>query len=489
MGLCRRGILCICGELSGVSVRMNNLPVHVSRRSFLSFGAQSAIGLALASLVRPYEAFALPPGEQKRWRDEAAALVKSIRVPTFPKREVRVVLDPEAKDFDARRTIQGEIDSLNRLGGGRVIVASGTWYIKGPLRLTSNIDLHLEEGATLLFSDDPDDYLPAVLTRWEGTEMFGYSPFVYAYHAHNVAITGSGTINGNRASKGSGWRRKGSDQQRQLRTAGRNGDPVYEREFGEWGFLHPSLIQFFGCSSVLVEGISTVDALFWGVHIVYSNDVTVRGIHVRSTHTNNDGVDIDSSYRVVVEKCTFTTGDDCIAIKSGRDADGRLVGKPSESIVIQNCVMEEGGSAGVALGSEMSGGIRNIFITKCVMRDVETVLDLKSNLDRGGVIENVRVWDITVGTSETVFEVTTVYHGYSGGSFVPLIRDIRLDAVAVKRSKRGIVIKGAAESPVENVIISSMVIDNVDVPQQVAHAKGLVVSGSSMNHQAVSVVG
>jgi polygalacturonase len=433
--------------------------------------------VAIASLFPRCEVFAGSHEGRKEWRADATALVQSIRVPTFPRREVRVALDPLSPGMDPRAAIQREIDLLNRVGGGRVIVPSGTWYIKGPLRLTSNINLHVEEGATLLFSDDPDDYLPAVLTRWEGTEMFGYSPFIYAYHAHNVAITGSGTIDGNRRSERSGWRRKGSLQQRDLRIAGREGEPVQERVFGEGGFLHPSLIQFFGCSSVLVEGISTVDALFWGVHVVYSTDVTVRGIRVRSTHTNNDGVDIDSSCRVVIERCTFNTGDDCIALKSGRDADGRSIGKPSESIVIRDCVMDKGGSAGIALGSEMSGGLRSIYISRCVMRDVETVLDLKSNLDRGGVIENVRVWDITVGTSETVFEVTTVYHGYAGGRFAPLIRDIRLDGITVKRSKRGIVIKGAAESPVEDIVIDSMVIEHVDEPQQVAHVKGLILRG------------
>jgi polygalacturonase len=318
--------------------------------------------------------------------------------------------------------------------------------------------------------------------------MYGYSPFIYAYHAHNVAITGKGTISGNRSSKSSGWRWRGSFQQRELRTAGRDGEAVYERVFGEDGLLHPSLIQFFGCSSVLVESVSTVDAVFWGIHIVYSNDVTVRGIHVRSDRSNNDGVDIDSSYRVVIERCTFHTGDDCIAIKSGRDADGRFIGKPSESIVIQSCVMEEGGSAAIALGSEMSGGMRNIYISTCVMRDVETILDLKSNLDRGGVIENVRVWDLTVGTSETVFEVTTVYHGYMGGSFVPLIRDIRLDGVTVKRSKRGLVIKGSEQSPVQDVTIDGLVVDSVDLPQQISHAKGVVVRQSFMNNHVLSVL-
>ena len=466
---------------------MNISSAQFSRRSLLSYGAGSAIGIALASLFPFRSSFAHATGKNE-WRAEAATLVKSIRVPTVPRREVRISFDPHAEDFDARLTIQHEIDALNRLGGGRVTIPSGTWEIKGALRLTSNIDLHLEEGATLLFSDNPDHYLPAVLTRWEGTEMFGYSPFIYAYHAHNVAITGKGTISGNRSSKSSGWRWRGSTQQRELRTAGRDGDPMYERVFGEDGLLHPSLIQFFGCSSVLVEGVSTVDALFWGVHIVYSNDVTVRGIHVRSSHSNNDGVDIDSSYRVVIERCTFCTGDDCIAIKSGRDADGRLIGKPSESIVIQNCVMEEGGSAAIALGSEMSGGIRSVYIHGCVMRDVETILDLKSNLDRGGVIENVRVWDLTVGTSETVFEVTTVYHGYIGGSFVPLIRDIRLDGVVVKRSKRGLVIKGAVESPVQDVTIKGLVVDSVDLPQQISHTRGLVIRESFMNNDEFSVV-
>ena len=189
---------------------MNTPPFHVSRRSLLSFGAHSALGVAFASVFPWSEAFALADSGRNEWRANANALVKSIRVPTFPRRDVRVVLDLKSKDFDARRAIQQEIDVLNRLGGGRVIIPSGSWYLKGPLRITSNINLHLEEGATLLFSDDPDHYLPAVLTRWEGTEMFGYSPFIYAYHAHNVAITGKGTIHGNRGSESSGWRRRWS---------------------------------------------------------------------------------------------------------------------------------------------------------------------------------------------------------------------------------------------------------------------------------------
>ena len=249
--------------------------------------------------------------------------------------------------------------------------------------------------------------------------------------------------------------------------------------------LHPSLIQFFGCSSVLVEGISTVDALFWGVHLVYSNDVTVRGVTVDSPRSNNDGIDIDSSYRVLVESCTFRTGDDSIAIKSGRDRDGRSIGNPSEEIVIRDCVMHEVKSAAIALGSEMSGGIRKVFVDRCVMKNVETVLDIKSNLDRGGVVEHVRVSNLSVERSETVFEVTTVYHGYMGGTHIPVIRDIRLDDVRVRHSERGVVVKGAAQSPVEDVSIDYLRVETCGVPTQIENAKGLSFTRSIINGQAI----
>jgi polygalacturonase len=460
---------------------MKNALLPLSRRSLLALGVRSSFCFVVASLFPIRSALALREDEGR----DAAALVKSIRIPHFASRSVRVSAEVDPQGADGREVIQRQIDALNRLGGGRVIIPPGTWTIAGPLRLTSNIDLHLEEGAVLLFSDDPDDYLPSVLTRWEGTEVFGYSPFIYAYHAHNVAITGRGTISGNRSSPSSAWGWKDARQQRDLRGAGRDGDPLYDRVYGKRGMLHPSLIQFFGCSSVLVEGISTVDALFWGTHFVYCNDVTVRGLKVDSLGSNNDGVDIDSSYRVLVEKCVFRTGDDCIAIKSGRDRDGRSIGKPSEDIVIRDCIMNESKSAAIALGSEMSGGIRSVFVHRCVMRDVETVVDIKSNLDRGGIIENIRIQDLSVEGSETVLEITTEYHGYAGGNNVPLIRDVRLDDARVTRSERGVVIKGAAQSPVEDVEIDRLRISSCDKPMHVVNAKGISVTRSVVNGQAL----
>ena len=251
------------------------------------------------------------------------------------------------------------------------------------------------------------------------------------------------------------------------------------------GALAPSLIQFFGCSTVLVEGITTSDAPFWGIHLIYSHDVTIRNVSVRSTRVNNDGIDIDSSDHVVVERCVFETGDDCIAIKSGRDLDGRTLGNPSESVVIRDCTMKHGKSAALALGSEMSGGIRGVYLYNCAIGNVDTVLDVKSNLDRGGVVERIRAWDLSVEACETFFEVTTVYHGYSGGHFVPMLRDISIADTTVTKAKLGLQIKGAAESPVTDISLTDVVIRHCDVPTRIAHAQRVHLSRFFANGNAV----
>jgi polygalacturonase len=380
---------------------------------------------------------------------------------------------------DARVAIQTAIDNLTKIGGGRVQIPAGEWYIAGPLRLTSNINLHLEDGAILRFSDDPDDYLPAVLTRWEGTELFGYSPLIYAYHAHNIAITGKGTIHGNRSSKGSDWEWNQGSQQKRLRAMGRDGEPVQDRLFGKRGMLQPSLIQFFGCSTAMIDGVTTKDAPLWGIHLVYSSDITVRNVHVDSFASNNDGIDVDSSYRVLIEKCSFKTGDDCIAIKSGRDLDGRYIATPSEKIVIRECTMETSKSAGIAIGSEMSGGIRDVFIHGCTMGTVDTVIDVKSNLDRGGMVERIRAWDINVEQCGTVLEVTTAYHSYAGGEFPPLIKDIELARVSIKQARRGVVIRGNPRAPIQDVQVSHLIIKECAIPAEISHAERVSARGCS----------
>lgn len=465
---------------------MNDTPFLPSRRAFLSAGARGSFALALASLIPSSLASALSTEKTERWLAEALAIVTRIRKPTFPLRERTLTVNSLSSPADARSVIQTAIDDFARDGGGTIRLGPGEWSIRGPLRLKSNIRLHLEEAAKLTFSDDPDDYLPPVLTRWEGTETFGYSPFIYSYQAHNVAITGAGSISV-QSSTPSRWRSFEALNQWELRRSGRSRTPVHERVHDSDGALAPSLIQFFGCSVVLVEGITTTDAPFWGIHLVYSHDVTIKGVTVRSTRVNNDGIDVDSSDNVVIERCVFETGDDCIAVKSGRDLDGRAIGNPSESIVIRDCTMREGGSAALALGSEMSGGIRNVYLYDCAIKRVDTVIDVKSNLDRGGVVERIRAWNLTIDESATFFEVTTVYHGYSGDLFVPTIRDISIADVSIAHAKLGVQIKGAAESPVTDINLDDVVIRRCDTPTQIVNARRVNLSRVQMNGQDVVV--
>jgi polygalacturonase len=207
-----------------------------------------------------------------------------------------------------------------------VIVPEGTYWIEGPVNLKSNVRLHVSEGATIKFSPEPKHYLPVVLTRWEGTELFNYSPMIYVYQATNVAITGKGTIHGNSETTFATWKPNQDPDQLKLRQMGNDQVPVHERIFGEGHWLRPSMIQFWSCKNVLVEDVTIHDSPFWVIHPIYSTNITVRNVYVDSWNANNDGVDPDSSVNVLVENCRFETGDDSVAIKSGRDQDAWRVG-------------------------------------------------------------------------------------------------------------------------------------------------------------------
>ncbi len=452
-----------------------------SRRSFLSSGVAALATAVGGSLAKPKFVHAVTRFAPPKWIGDAHAVARSISVPTFPGRTSHIT--PEGDT--CREIIQRAIDELNAKGGGTVSVSKGQWHIKGPLRLTSHINLHLERGAELIFSGDQKEYLPTVLTRWEGTELLGFSPYIYAYHAVDVAITGEGTISVDMSGDVQDWRAQQTEAQKKLRAQGGTGSPLAERVYGEGAFLRQSCIQFFGCHNVLVEGITIKDIPFWGVHLVFSHHVTVRKLSVESMLVNNDGVDVDSSTHVLIEQCVFNTGDDSIAIKAGRDLDGRRIGAPSESVVIRDCVMNRSRSSGIAIGSEMSGGVRDIYVIRCRMGQVDTVVNIKSNLDRGGVVERIRAWNIQCSTCDRIVAISTSYHGYMGGNVPPTIQDIELDDIRSESSETGIVIRGVATSPVKQVRLSSIHATRVKTPTQVQHAENLSLEGVVMNGKIV----
>lgn len=309
-------------------------------------------------------------------------ILKKIESPRIPAQDFLITQYGAVADgkTDARPAIMNAIAAASAAGGGRVVIPAGNWLSNGPIHLQSRINLHVAAGANLLFGARVSDYLPAVFTRWEGTEIYGYSPMIYANQVTDVAITGKGVIDGNADSEFHPWRTQQKDDIANLRQMGFDGVDLSLRQFGENHFLRPPLVQIINAERVLLEDYTSRNSPFWVNHLIYTDHAQVRGLKVESLMSNNDGIDIDSCRWVLVENNHFHTGDDAIVIKSGRDYDGRKVGRPSENIVVRNNILD--GEDGIGLGSEMSGGIKNVFFTDNTYLKGVSVFRLKANLDR-----------------------------------------------------------------------------------------------------------
>jgi polygalacturonase len=404
---------------------------------------------------------------------QVEAIVRAIQPPRIPRRDYRVTDFGAVPDgaADARKAILAAIEKAVADGGGRVVLPAGTWFSKGPIHLRSRVELHLEAGARLLFSPDPADYLPVVKTRWEGTEVLSYSPLVYARDLEDVAITGPGTIDGNAKSGFLAWHGRAEPDVQRLRRMGFSGALLAERVFGEGTHLRPPLIQLFGAKRVLLEGYTAVNSPFWVNHLVYAEHAVVRGIRVDSRFPNNDGVDVDSSRFVLVERSTFTTGDDSVVIKAGRDLDGRTIARPSEHVVVRDNDM--GGEDGIALGSEMSGGIRHVYFTDNRLRSGSSAIRFKANLDRGGTVEHVGVRNFRVGSFERLFWFQLDYPGELGGNFPALYRDIVFEGFEVDDVGTFFEAHAPAAAPLRDVLLRDVKVRSAKTPLVLENVEGL----------------
>ncbi len=391
------------------------------------------------------------------WADYDAVLARIV-APTFPDRDFPITDFGAKPGTDASEALRAAIDACNKAGGGRVVVPAGEW-LTGAIHLKSNVNLHLAEGATLRWLFNLSKY-PLVLTRWEGVECMNLSPFIYAWEQENIAITGKGTLDGGAdVTTWWSWNRKGDKPQKQaaargeLVRMGEAGIPVAERVFGEGRFLRPNFIQPYRCRNVLIEGVTILRSPMWLINPVLCQNVTVRGVTASSHGGNNDGCDPESSRDVLIEDCVFDTGDDCIAIKSGRNNDGRRIGVPSENIVVRRCTMKDG-HGGVVLGSECSGGIRNVFVEDCTMDspNLERGLRFKSNAVRGGVLENVFMRNVAIGrVREAVLTIDMLYEEGAKGGFPPVVRNVHLENVRSSASPRVLFIRSFPGAVIDGV--------------------------------------
>ena len=373
--------------------------------------------------------------------------------------------------------INKAIDACSKAGGGKVIIPEGTWQT-GAIRLKSHVNLVVEKGATLLFAFDTSLY-PTVLTRWEGIDCWNYSPCIYAYGETDVAITGEGTIDGN-GSNETWWKMCGKDRfgwtpeltehqketRLQLLRLSEDGVDVNERQFGQGKGLRPQLINLYKCEGILIEGVTLLRSPFWVIHPLLSNDVTVRGVKIWNEGPNGDGCDPESCDRVLIEKCVFHTGDDCIAIKSGRNVDGRKWNIPSQNIIVRDCVMEDG-HGGVVIGSEISGGCKNVFVENCKMDspNLDRVLRIKTNSCRGGIIENIFMRKVEVGQCrEAVMRINLNYEPNENccRGFNPTVRNVYMEDVTCQKSRYGLLLNGLDDADnIYNINVKNCRFDGV----------------------------
>lgn len=389
--------------------------------------------------------------------------------PEFPDKKVSIVDHGAKEGGEAKNTqaINDAIKALSGSGGGTVVVPEGTW-LTGPIDLLSNINLHLEEGAELLFSQDFDDYLPAVLTNWEGSEVYSYKPFIYAFEQENIAITGKGLLNG----QGKPWwqaRKEAGFGNRKLIEMNENEVPLEERVFDNLDNYLPPL--FFGplyCKNILLEGISFKYGAFWTVNPSFCDNLIVRDIYILTNgkygdQPNGDGINPNSCTNVLIEYNVLDTGDDCITIKSGRNKDGRRLAAPCKNILIRHNKGLQG-HGGIVIGSEMSGGVENLYAHDCQFNGTDRVIRIKTARGRGAYVRNCWFKDISADTIER--EAIRINMMYTGGDRLPdlavddgtpVVENIHYENISCEYSKRNVIqIVGIPEMPVNNVTLKNI---------------------------------
>ena len=366
-------------------------------------------------------------------------------------------------ESDCKRAFDKAMRAAEKSKNGlHIIVPEGKWFVKGPIHMVSNVTIEIEEGATLLFSADPTDYMPAVRTSWEGSFCQNCSPFIYGFGLHDVAIVGRGTIDGNCAETFPKWRPEQKASQKKLREADHQRVPVEERNYTTEDKLRPHLIQMFDCERVSIEGVFITNSPFWCVHLLKCENIICRGIRYDAKLVNNDGIDPEMSRNLLIEDIEFNNGDDNIAIKAGRDNDGWsncsasqakcYEPQPSENIIIRRCKFK--GLHGVVIGSEMSGGVRNVFVEDCTYGGYnKRALYIKTNPNRGGFVSHIYFSNCEFGEVEDLFYITSMYAGEGADDdHYTDIHDIHVRNIrCVKANNAAIVLQGTPAKPLHDI--------------------------------------
>lgn len=440
--------------------------------SFISSGTEIIYGKNRITDVKK--------SEKTGW-EQVPEILKKIVAPKFPDKEFNIMKYGAVADGKTlcTKAFEKAIDACDKKGGGIVEVPKGE-YLTGAIHLKNNVNLHISKGAVVKFSTNPKDYLPVVHARWEGSDVMNYSPLIYAYKQKNIAVTGEGVLDGQASDENWwNWKKLGNNKDSRPRLMQMNDDkvPVNQRIFGAGYYLRPTFVEFYQCQNILISNVTLKNSPFWFLHPVLSNNITITDVTTNGLGPNNDGCDPESSSDILIKGCTFNNGDDCIAIKSGRNNDGRKWNTPSTNIVIQNCKMKDG-HGGVVIGSEVTGGCWNVFAEDCEMSspNLERALRIKSNTKRGGVVRNIYMRNVKVGqVKEAIVKLNMHYDPPEavGYHYSPVFENIHVQNVTSQKSRYGLFLDGLEDSQIKNITIEDCKFNGVGHGNYINYVEGL----------------
>jgi len=460
-----------------LSLLLSLLTIMIITIFFLFFLINKEKNIPLISIPAPILKTLSPKYETKKvsvFENESSIIppfeMPPIVQPVFPDRICNIIDYGAVPGGLVKNTnqINSAIGDCFKKGGGHVLIPKGSW-LTGAIHLESNIDLQLAKEAILQFSSNPEDYLPVVLSRYEGIDVYNYSPLIYANDKENIAITGDGIIDGNGKTW---WNYNNIDVTHKLYSMGENSVPIKERIFGSIEkMLRPASIEFINSNSILLEDFTIKSGPMWTLHPTYSKNIIIRNVSVITNGKNNDGLDIDSSQNVLVENSYFNTLDDAIALKSGKTRDGLRANVATKNIIIRNNTIENGHGA-IAIGSEMAGGVQNVFAYNCNMRSNQYGIRIKALENEKTEVKNLWFQDITM--DKIIFSAIqmTMHYGSDqamGNTGLPFFNNIHFLNITSPRTRESIDIDALQDSPVENITIeksniqsgSGMVMKNI----------------------------
>ena len=387
------------------------------------------------------------------------------------------------------KAINNAIRACSKAGGGHVVVPKGEW-LTGAIHLMSNVDLHLEDGARLVFTDNPADYLPAVMTTWEGVECYNYSPLIYAYNCQNIKISGHGGLYPKMELWKQWFKRPQPhlDATKMLYTWCSELTPLSQRRLTDLpeSNMRPHLIQLNRCRNVVLEDFKIRNSPFWTIHMYMCDEGIVRGLDVYAHGHNNDGIDIDMSSRFLIERCTFNQGDDAVVIKAGRNQDAWRLNKPSENIVIRNCNIIDGHVL-LGIGSEMSGGVQNVWMHDCKTDGrILAACYIKTNHRRGGFVRNIYLDNAHMKSAKRLIAVDTdvLYQWKDFPDYETRITDIDgfyISNVECDSCEVAIDINGDQRKPIRNVRLQNIHVGKVSrYFSKIVNATGVILDDVSL---------